>query len=90
MPKVFEWHGCRFFFYANEGTPLEPCHIHVRKGTYEAKFWIDPEVVLVSSYGFSSQELHELQEVIHDQQQIIRRTWNDFFQHRSESVNRLV
>lgn len=83
MPKILEWHGCRFFSYANEGTPLEPCHIHVRKGACEAKFWIDPDVALVSSYGFSSQELNDLQDVIDDQEQLIRRKWNDFFQHRS-------
>ncbi|MCP4109321.1 MAG: DUF4160 domain-containing protein [Desulfobacteraceae bacterium] len=32
--------GYRFFFYSNEGNPLEPLHIHVRKGEAVAKFWI--------------------------------------------------
>ena len=31
MPKVFEINGFKFFFFSNEGNPLEPCHIHVRK-----------------------------------------------------------
>ena len=31
MPKIFEWKGYKFFFYANEGEPLERCHIHVMK-----------------------------------------------------------
>ena len=26
MPKVFDWRGYRFYFYSEEGTPLEPPH----------------------------------------------------------------
>lgn len=40
MPKVFEVYGYKFFFFSNEGSPLEPCHIHVRKNGNLAKFWI--------------------------------------------------
>ncbi|AEG50797.1 hypothetical protein Sphch_3183 [Sphingobium chlorophenolicum L-1] len=40
MPKVFDWNGYRFHFYANEGDPREPVHIHVRKGRDNAKFWL--------------------------------------------------
>ncbi len=79
MPKVFEWKGYTFFFYANEGEPLEPCHIHVRKGGHEAKFWIDPDVSVAASYGFSSKELRELRSVIQRQDAEIRRAWNEFF-----------
>ncbi|WP_244939879.1 DUF4160 domain-containing protein [Leptospira adleri] len=32
MPKVFEKNGFKFFFFANEGNPREPTHIHIRKG----------------------------------------------------------
>ena len=48
MPKVFDWNGYRFHFYSNEGDPLEPPHIHVRKGRDDAKFWLQPEVVVAS------------------------------------------
>lgn len=83
MPKIFEWKGCKFFFYANEGEPLERCHIHVRRGEHTAKFWIDPEMTLASSYGFSGKELNNIAAIIHEQQEMIRRKWNDFFEHRS-------
>jgi len=82
MPKIFDWKGCKFFFYANEGEPLERCHVHVRKGDCEAKFWLDPEVILASSYGFSGKELTEINKVVLEHQDTIRRKWNDFFQHR--------
>jgi len=34
MPEVFRERGFRFF-YANEGTPREPVHIHVEKMTWK-------------------------------------------------------
>jgi len=40
MPVIFRHKGYRFFFFSNEGIPLEPCHIHVKKGSAVAKFWI--------------------------------------------------
>ena len=83
MPKIFEWRGYKFFFYANEGEPLERCHIHIRKGGNEAKFWIEPEVDLASSYGFSGKELSEFRKIIEVQKEIIRSRWDDFFKHRS-------
>lgn len=36
MPVVFRWNGYRHFF-ADEGDPREPMHIHVRKGRDNAK-----------------------------------------------------
>ncbi|MBN2702722.1 MAG: DUF4160 domain-containing protein [Pontiellaceae bacterium] len=36
MPVVFRYRGYRFFFYSNEGAPLEPLHIHVQKGAAAA------------------------------------------------------
>ena len=38
MPVVFRYKGYRFFFFSNEGDPLEPMHIHVRRGEATAKF----------------------------------------------------
>ena len=37
MPRVFELDGYKFFFFSNEGNPLEPCHIHVRK----SEIWLN-------------------------------------------------
>jgi len=54
MPLVFNYRGYRFFFFSNEGDPLEPIHIHVRKDTNLAKYWIEPDAELADSYGFSA------------------------------------
>jgi len=37
MPVVFRYKGIRFFFYSNEGNPLEPMHIHAESGDGETK-----------------------------------------------------
>jgi hypothetical protein len=64
MPKVFEWNGYKFFFFSNEGSPLEPCHIHARKGERLAKFWVKPSVGLAASWGMGSSELNKLEKVV--------------------------
>jgi hypothetical protein len=46
MPKVFDWNGYRFHFFANEGDPREPVHVHVSSPGATAKFWLSPDVEL--------------------------------------------
>lgn len=79
MPKVFEWNGYRFFFFSNEGTPREPCHIHVRKGERLAKFWLDPEIRLVAAWAMTSGELNDLERIVEKKADMIRRKWNEYF-----------
>ena len=82
MPKVFEWNGYKFFFYSNEGIPLERCHIHVRKDRCIAKFYIEPEVYLESSWGMNSNELNNLEKQIELNKDLIRRKWDEYFNKR--------
>ena len=79
MPLVFTLHGFRFFFFSNEGDPREPIHIHVRKENNLAKFWIEPEVVLADSYGFSAKELNFIRKIIDNKRTEIEVAWNDHF-----------
>jgi hypothetical protein len=44
MPTALKIKGYRFFFYSNEGKPLEPLHIHVRTGERTAKIWLEPTI----------------------------------------------
>ena len=44
MPVVFRHSGLRFYFFSNEGQPLEPPHIHVKGGGRDAKVWLEPEI----------------------------------------------
>jgi hypothetical protein len=54
MPVVLRIDGLQFLFYANEGSPREPVHIHVRADRHEAKFWLLPDVALAYNRGFDS------------------------------------
>lgn len=79
MPVVFVFRGFRFFFFSNEGDPREPVHIHVRKDTKLAKFWIEPDVILADSYGFSARELNNISGMIDNRKDEIVEAWNEHF-----------
>ncbi|MCR4822422.1 MAG: DUF4160 domain-containing protein [Treponema sp.] len=79
MPTVLNEKGFRFFFFSNEGNPLEPCHIHVRKNGALAKFWIDEKCSLAQNIGFTARELNEISDIIDSHISIIKEAWNGFF-----------
>ena len=79
MPTILKWKGYRFFFYSNEGDPIEPMHIHIRKERNVAKFWLEPVVALSDSYGMSPRELNKLQKVVENNAKFIKRTWYEYF-----------
>ena len=81
MPKVFSWRGYRFHFFSNEGDPLKPCHIHVQKGNNRAKFWLDPYISLEYNYGYTSKELNRFHKIIEENEELIRRKWDEYFNH---------
>jgi hypothetical protein len=79
MPIVFRSGGFRFFFYANEGSPREPPHIHVRQTGREAKLWLRPGLPQAYNFGFSARELREIRELVEANREQIETTWNEFF-----------
>ncbi len=81
MPTVFRYRGYRFFFYSNEGDPLEPLHIHVIKGENIAKFWVEPNIAVAQNYGMNPAELTKLGKIINERKELIREFWNEHFNH---------
>jgi len=79
MLVIFRYRGFKFFFYSNEGTPLEPVHIHVEKDNVEAKFWLIPEVRVAYNDGYDARTLRELLEIVEANKDRIERAWNEFF-----------
>ena len=75
-PEVFRREGFVFFFYANEGQ--EPLHVHVRRAGGYAKFWIDP-LELDISEGLKVQELTKAEDLIRENETLIRRKWHEVF-----------
>lgn len=79
MPAIFRHKGYRFFFYSNEGDPLEPLHVHVIRGESVAKFWVEPEVSIAESYGMKSSELTMIRKVVSENEDVIRKAWDGYF-----------
>ncbi|MBA0211958.1 DUF4160 domain-containing protein [Pectobacterium punjabense] len=79
MPVILRFRGFTFFFYSNEGNPLEPAHIHVRGSGAEAKFWLMPEVELARNDGFNARVLKDLSEIIDTNKASFLEAWNDYF-----------
>lgn len=77
MLVVFRYKGYRFFFFSNEGDPLEPLHIHVRRGEAAAKFWLLPHASVAESFGMNATELRELMRVAEEKKELIERFWNE-------------
>jgi hypothetical protein len=79
MPTVLRFQGFRFFFYSNEGNPLEPAHIHIFKAGAEAKFWLLPDVQLARNDGFDAKSLRTITAMIIQHRDILEGAWHDYF-----------
>lgn len=79
MPIVFRYEGYRFLFFANEGEPREPIHIHVRKAEKIAKFWLEPAVMLADAFGLTSTELNRLERIVIARREFFVEKWHEFF-----------
>lgn len=73
MPEVFRMFGMRFFFYMNEHLPI---HIHVRNADGEAKFEVDP-VMLIESRGIKTKELVLAEALIEERKEEILAKWKE-------------
>jgi hypothetical protein len=67
----------RFYFYA--GDRAEPPHVHVDRDDSMAKFWLEP-VRLQKSRGFRSQELNQIEKIVAERREQLRRAWDDYFE----------
>lgn len=79
MPVILRQQGYRFFFYSNEGDPLQPAHIHVRGADGEAKFWLTPEVTLARNDGFDATSLRKLAKLVEEHRHSFEVAWYEYF-----------
>ncbi|MHB9028448.1 MAG: DUF4160 domain-containing protein [Candidatus Latescibacterota bacterium] len=49
-PTIFRLYGFRFLFFSREESRM---HIHVQSPDGEAKYWIEPDLTLAHSNGFT-------------------------------------
>jgi hypothetical protein len=76
MPTVLRIGSYRFFFVSLDRS--EPPHIHVRRESMVAKFWLEP-VALERAGGFSRTELNAILKLVYEQRERLLRSWYEFF-----------
>ena len=79
MPVVFRHHGIRFHFFSNEGRPREPIHIHASRSDAEAKLWLEPEIWVAESFGFTRREQTDLVRIVEQRRDEIERARHEHF-----------
>ncbi|HRA42741.1 MAG TPA: DUF4160 domain-containing protein [Gammaproteobacteria bacterium] len=75
-PTVFKEKGFRFFFFSKEESRM---HIHVSSPKGEAKFWLEPIVALARHFNLSQKELKEIQTIVEERADEIKRAWKKHF-----------
>lgn len=74
MPTVLRIGRYRFFFFSNESN--EPPHIHVKAGSDEVKFWLDP-VDLARNHGFRGRDLNEIEDLVIEHRTRLLEAWHE-------------
>lgn len=75
-PTVFRYRHFRFHFFSREEPRM---HIHVACGHGEAKFWIEPDIILERQFGLTESELRLLCRVIEEHRNEIKTAWYAHF-----------
>jgi hypothetical protein len=75
-PTVFRERGYRFYFFSREEARK---HVHIEGANGEAKFWLEPDIRLANSHGFSRQQLVRIGEMVKEHQHELIRAWDAFF-----------
>ena len=76
MPTVLRIGPYCFFFVSLDRG--EPPHIHVRRESMVAKFWLDP-VALQRAGGYSRTELNTIANLIQEHREMFLERWYEFF-----------
>ena len=85
MPQVFKVGAYVVYFWANEGKPLEPIHVHIEKGTPSAnstKVWITKSgksLLCNNNSQIAAKTLRNIMDIIEARNQYIVEKWYDFF-----------
>ncbi len=75
-PTVFKQSKYHFFFNSREEARI---HVHIKTKNGEAKFWLEPVVSYAVSYNLSKKEIKEIQSIIEERQDEIKKSWKKHF-----------
>ena len=75
-PTIFREGPFRFFFFSREEVRL---HVHVVCGDGEAKFWLEPHVLLAEHTGVDAQQLRRIQTIVEEHRDEFIHSWHQHF-----------
>jgi hypothetical protein len=75
-PTLFRYKNYRFFFFSREENRA---HVHVSCPDGEAKFWLEPTIILNQHFGISSKQLKEIQSLVEEHKDEIIHAWKKHF-----------
>ena len=85
MPQIFRIGAFLVYFWANEGSPLEPIHVHISKGIptdNSTKVWIteNGKCLLSNNNSLINQKtLKNIMDVIEARNQDVLGKWFEYF-----------
>ena len=85
MPQIFRIGSFLIYFWANEGKPLEPIHVHVSEGVpseNSTKIWITKSgkcILCNNNSQIPQRTLKNIMEIIEARNNDVKTKWNDFF-----------
>lgn len=56
-------------------------HVHVVSGDGEAKFWLEPEIVLARNFHYSRRQLNEIESLVEVHCDELISAWQKYFSH---------
>ena len=80
MPVVLREGGVRYLFYANEGAPGEPPHVHAINNGIDAKFWLGPPARMAYNDGHDARTLRQMMQSVDANGALFMEAWCDFFE----------
>jgi hypothetical protein len=75
-PTVFREKGYRFYFLSNEEDRI---HIHVTCEDGEAKFWLEPVLLLAVYHGLNPKRLNGIKKIVEEHRNEIIEAWQRHF-----------
>ena len=85
MPQIFRIGAFLVYFWANEGKPLEPIHVHVSEGfpsENSTKVWITKSgkcILCNNNSQIQQRTLKNIMEIIEARNQDVLKKWYGFF-----------
>ena len=75
-PTIYREDGYRFFFFSREE---ERMHVHIVSGDGEAKFWLEPDLMLATSHGYNRKQLKKVESIVEERQNEFISAWQKYF-----------